>query len=136
MEYEELLKIVGEIGPYQMMVFFVTAVFVLETPCYNMGMVFLGAMPDHYCKIPALESMNISEDVLKNATIPFEGSQYSKCQMYQRNYTNWTTQDVIEAAMSDKQSLQIIPCTDGWNYDDSIYKSTIVTQVSVVIFSL
>jgi hypothetical protein len=130
MEYEELLKVVGEFGPFQLMVFVVTSIMVIQTACNNLGMVFLGAKPDHFCHIPALDHLNLTWDVLRNATIPHNGESYSKCEMYKRNYTDWTMLDVDEALLSNKDDLEKVACTNGWNYDDSIYKSSIVTQVN------
>ena len=130
MEYDELLTVVGDFGLYQLVIFLITSTLAFQTTCNNLGIVFLGASPDHFCKVPELESLNLTWDELKNATIPLEGESYSKCRMYQRNYTDWTVHDVTEALTSNKSSLETVDCTNGWNYDPSVYTSTIVTQVS------
>ena len=134
MEYDDLLLFIGEFGIFQRIIIILVSLVGIQASFANMSIVFLAAVPAHFCNIPSLSHLNLSEDVLKNLTIPIEKKDgeefYSKCQMYDRNYSSWTMSDVTEALSEGPGNTSKIDCPNGWIYDKSTYQSTIVTEVS------
>ena len=134
MEYDDLLVLIGEFGTYQRIIMILVSMVGIQAAFANMTIVFMGGYPDHYCKIPSLSHLNLAEDILKNLSIPTEIKDdeevYSSCKMYDRNYSSWTMDNVIEALSEGPGNTTKIDCTNGWIYDKSTYQSTIVTEVS------
>ena len=52
--------------------------------------------------------------------------------MYDVNFTGWTADDIKDRMRHPLQNLTKKDCQHGWVYDDSIYKSTLVTEVSLL----
>lgn len=132
MDYDELLKIIGEFGVYQAIVFLLASLASIQLVLNNMAVVFLVASPDHYCKVPQLDHLNLTEEVVKHLTIPYIRGSYDKCSMYNRNYTSWTLADVEAALSANSSNVTAVSCQYGWTYDTSIYQSTVVTDVSMI----
>jgi len=74
--------------------------------------VFSGGEPDHHCVVPSGQTLN--------ATIPLELKdkkwRYSQCSRY------------VNLSVSNETTS----CDDGWYYDDSVFKSTILSDVSSI----
>jgi len=72
---------------------------------FVLSYVFVAATPAHWCATPDLDpSLNLSFEVHQRLTLPpaVESgaggkAEYSSCTMYDRNYTGWTTEDVLAA---------------------------------------
>lgn len=105
---------------------------VANIPCCftYLSVAFVSATPDHWCRIPELED-HFSMDEIKNISIPMETrdgvEMYSNCLMYDYNYTQ-----VLNEGLPHNISVSQVPCKHGWNYDRSVYKSTLVTDMDVV----
>ena len=112
MELDEALVTLGDFGRYQTIIYILICSAGQITSVWHMlGISFLGAVPDHHCKVP--------EGRWLNESIPLEGDrdgamEYSSC----RQYVNFTN-------VGNDTST----CTDGWSYDDTYYGSTIVNEV-------
>lgn len=126
---------------------------------------FVSASPEHWCRIPELENLTnlMSSEEMKALSLPYsvksDGRRiYSKCHMYDVNYTeiidSWlryddlqnVTDDSITSTTSFRPSTSRSPpisnpdwpitkCRYGWNYDTRDYDSTLVTEVNLT-FSL
>ena len=94
-------------------------------------MVFLAAVPDHWCAVPALDNLALSQEQQKQLSIPVEEYDsdgqpvYSSCLMYERNYDTWTTPPPPTPGVN----YSTMACQDGWVYSEEIYTSTVVTDV-------
>ena len=88
------------------------------------GVVFLAAVPDHWCAVPELENSNLSYTQQKNVSIPSDDDGYSSCSMFKQNYNNWTSDQPRPSDSSPTET-----CQNGWVYDDSVYTRTVVTDV-------
>ncbi|XP_014663269.1 PREDICTED: solute carrier family 22 member 21-like isoform X2 [Priapulus caudatus] len=102
-------------------------------------MPFLGATPEHWCRVPELELL--PEHMQKNFSIPLEENNgdvtYSQCTMFvARDYSQL-------AALYRNGSLETVPasffsnveqakCQHGWLYDASFRSSTLVTEWDLV----
>ena len=133
--YDDLLKKIGEFGRYQILIFLgVICIVLIPSAFNNMGIVFLGASPDHWCQSPSAAHLNLSRADLLNLTVPVQvvdgEAGFSKCQRYDRNYSGWSPEQARQALEAGPGAdVTLTDCQDGWQYDTSQYKSTIVTQV-------
>ena len=85
MDYDDLLKLhVGEFGTYQrLMVIIFSLTFTLGA-LNNMSIVFLAAVPDHFCHSPSAAHLNLTWDKLLNLTAPPKDRH---CTQYAKNYS-------------------------------------------------
>ena len=92
------------------------------------------------CRVPGLEKLNITEEELRNVSIPREvkdgKSVWSSCLMYDVNYTGWTEDDVRGHTGYQRSQLNTTKCHAGWIYDSSIYKSSVVTEVKLISYTI
>ncbi|XP_078605268.1 organic cation transporter protein-like [Branchiostoma floridae x Branchiostoma japonicum] len=127
MEYEDVLRqYLGEFGRYQKLA---ALLIVLVGPSVGATMfaqAFLAATPAHHCRLYQNDSSAMyghpSERL--NLSVPMENVdgtwRYSSCLMY--NGTGGTSAG----------SNQTVRCHDGWEYDQSVYRSTVVTDYDLV----
>ena len=144
MEYDEILRNVGEFGCYQKKVVLLLCVIVFPTALQNLGYIFWGARPDHSCRVDQPRHLaNVSDDLWRNFTTPqllnADGQWvYAECEQYDVNLTSVVDdQDVLSVIASRQQSLddsdvRTLPCST-WEYDMSQFDSTIVTEVRVAL---
>ncbi|XP_004931685.2 beta-alanine transporter [Bombyx mori] len=137
MDFDAILEDVGPFGTYQKLVIYLVLLPAV-IPCgfHAYAQLFMAADVKHWCRVPELEHV-ADQDLVKNLSIPLELKngvlQYSSCTMYNLNYSEIVKsyQNLVDAA-ANKAPADIIPCTQGWIYDKSIYKSTIVTEWNLV----
>lgn len=116
---------------------------------HDSSQLFISGRPEHWCRVPELEPwIHDLPNVVKNLSIPRElhdrEIKFSECRMYQRNYTNilrifnntlprdlFTNKDKLQLLNNTVYGLSDdeIHCKNGWNYDRSIFQSTVVTEV-------
>jgi hypothetical protein len=139
MKYDDLFDYVGHMGRLQLTIF--AAMFVLNMFCMEfLNLIFVGGEMDHWCSIEALNDLPPQQQ--KYVAIPAASlidasddvETYSKCDMFN---VNWTAYNVDELSSwnrtewltnSANKSLELTRCA-AWNYDHSIYKSSIVSSV-------
>lgn len=158
MDFDELLKhFLGNFGRYQRFVVLLLWLVGSSVTLHNLSIVFMAAAPDHRCAVPELDALtNLSQETRLKYTIPkevLEGEErYSKCLMYNRNYTNITELEIIKeleienqisnrtdgnvtVAKSEKkenssETVETVHCTNGWVYDNYWYDQTIISEVN------
>lgn len=69
-KYDDALHDVGEFGRYQRFVFFFGNVISVGGCMLNLSYVFLAALPDHWCHVPALDQWNLTLDQIKQISLP------------------------------------------------------------------
>ena len=90
MEFDELLtKHLGEFGRYQKIIFFLVSLTAIGTAFTNLGIIFVAGVPSHWCSVSELEEHDLTEEQMKNLSIPLEKQdngeeEYSSCKMYDR----------------------------------------------------
>ncbi|XP_061103249.1 organic cation/carnitine transporter 2-like isoform X3 [Conger conger] len=133
-DYDEDTKFLGEWGPFQKRIMLLLCISVIPNGLSTFSIVFLADTPSHHCAIPP--NANISAE-WRNYSIPLEENKgvmrYGKCTRYKL--------DVIQR-LSDNGSVPGIDvnvseieqesCKNGWEYDRSIYISTIVSEWDLV----
>lgn len=60
-EFDDLLLSVGEFGPYQIILFFLTAPFGFYLAFIGYSQVFITLVPDHWCHIPQLAGLKLNQ---------------------------------------------------------------------------
>ncbi|CAK1585916.1 unnamed protein product [Parnassius mnemosyne] len=134
MDFDAILEDVGVFGKYQkLVIYFVLLPAVIPCGFHAYAQLFMAADVKHWCRVPELDQIN-DLDIVKNLSIPLEVKndvlQYSKCRLYDLNYSyiasNYPNLEEIE------ETTDTIPCNNGWTYDKSVYKSTVVTEWNLV----
>ena len=131
MEYEEILKSVGEFGIYQKVILVMLAVYAglqgVNTNMWN----FLSPHQPHWCHIEQLQ--NFTEDQQKYIAIPYKkGSttEYEQCKMF--NLT-WSSYSQVEYESWNRSVMTAGGDTLGcrkWFYDYTTLGETIRSEVS------
>ncbi|KAG5340262.1 OCT1 protein, partial [Acromyrmex heyeri] len=94
-DFDEVLLHVGEKGRYQNIMYYLLCIpATLPAAFLAFSQVFVSASPEHWCRIPELENMTnlMSLEERKALSLPYtvksDGRRvYSKCHMYDMNYT-------------------------------------------------
>ncbi|XP_044258054.1 beta-alanine transporter isoform X1 [Tribolium madens] len=112
--FDEVMLQVGYSGKFQKIYNYTfNLVFVFVATMASFNTIISLSTPEHWCKVPGREA-NMSLDLWKNLTIPRTNSsesEFSQCSMFNK---------------SDGSS--VIDCLHGWEYDQTYYTQTIVSQ--------
>ena len=129
--YDDLLvHHVGEFSRYQKYIYFGVCIIAIAAAFNNMGIVFIAGTPEHWCHIPELDHLNLTDHSLRNLTIPKnDEGVYESCWMYDRNYTSWGEEDVRKCMEKGCSQNSTVYCPSGWTYSTEEYTSTVVSQV-------
>ena len=134
MEFDDILvRHVGSIGKYQILFyFFVTSVSIQLALCI-FDFAFIADTPDFWCHVPELQTYNFTQEQIEFFVSPLdEHAQCDACLLYVRDYANVSESEIEEFLATNGSSaseLVVTDCTD-WQFDDSMYTSTVVTEVS------
>lgn len=124
MEFEDILQHIGGYGKFQKKL---TIVFLAPTyiilPWFWLNKIFMVSVPQHWCNVPELEWSNLSIEAKRNLISPRNDSS---CSMYNVNYTDLLSKGFLKVP----NDSEIIPCSAGWQYDNTYYEHTSATKVS------
>lgn len=134
MIFDDLLKILGELGRFQKIRLFLICLFGTVCAFHAMNMVFVGAKPKFDCEVSPINMSNvIYGNTTENDIHKFLRSP-GKCEIYDQNVT-------LGLLLSGVHSLQSIKVNNAsiikrecksWVYSRDVYGPTIVTQVNGV----
>lgn len=136
MEYDDLFEYVGHMGRLQLIIY--AALFLLNVFCMEfVNVIFVGGEMGHWCSIEALADLPpyqqkyvaIPGASLNDASEDVES--FSSCQMFDANWTQYSDDELKSwnrTSWITNKSLELRRCT-AWNYDRSVYKSSIVSSV-------
>lgn len=128
MDFDDLLPHVGEFGAYQRILFVLMIPFAFFVAWVYFSQIFITLVPEeHWCRVPELENLTVEERIA--LAIPVDGDGYSKCTMYDVNYT-----EVILNGIRDADpSWPTKDCSHGWefNFTDIPYE-TVATELGWV----
>ena len=128
MKFESILSEINGFGKFQIMIVLIQCVSRITLPAHFLLNIFIAAMPSHHCAIDDW----FKEDVPRNLTlaqklivsIPAEADGTpSCCVMYSEPQFN------LLFNSSNTTDLRTKPCQNGWAFDNSTFKSTLVTEV-------
>ncbi|CAH1252185.1 SLC22A3 [Branchiostoma lanceolatum] len=138
--YDLALKYLGGFGPWQKRIFFLLCLPIGINYLPLFAIVFIAYEPDFHCRVPeaSFSGLNATPAELLNVTIPWElrdGEwKRSQCKRFSYNLPNGalyaTYRDFVEA--HPVASRTQIKCDQGYEYDTSEYKSTIVADWDLV----
>ncbi|XP_075068277.1 solute carrier family 22 member 13-like [Mixophyes fleayi] len=127
-DFGEILKNVGEFGRFQKTLVFILCFLSFFNAFHMFGQVFMGISVPHHCNTDWIleKGPNLTEEVQLNLTIPRnEYGSYEQCLMYAP--VDW---DIESIQRSGLNSTSV--CQNGWVYDTSQQKSTLVTEFNLV----
>ena len=85
MDYDDLLKLhVGEFGTYQKLMVVVLTLTCIPSALNSMSIVFLAAVPDHFCHSPSAAHLNLTWEELLNLTA---SPKDHHCKQYDNDYS-------------------------------------------------
>uniref|UniRef100_A0A665T902 Solute carrier family 22 member 7-like n=1 Tax=Echeneis naucrates TaxID=173247 RepID=A0A665T902_ECHNA len=131
MKFEEILSETGGFGKFQIKLFLIQFLSRITVPCHFLLNIFMAAVPDHHCNISSLDDggifRNLTLEQKMAVGIPVEqDGSLSSCQMFsQPNYPNLS-------GWKSRNDTPVVGCQTGWVYDNSIFKSTLVTEWDLV----
>ncbi|CAH1776009.1 unnamed protein product [Owenia fusiformis] len=152
-DFDQILRQIGGMGRYQIAMYFLIGLVGIPTGMHNLVSVFIAAVPQHHCVTPSLHN-NFSRTDILNAFIPYENidgeNQRSKCKIAnwpllltgtegnssdpERKLTEYVRERIHINGSSRNTSgsdIEEIYCT-SWEYDKSVYTSTIVSEFDLV----
>lgn len=136
MAFPELLDRVGGLGRFQLFQTVALVTPILWVTTQNMLENFSAAVPHHRCWVPLLDNSTsqaslpggLGPDVLLAVSIP-PGPDQQPHQCLRFRQPKWQLIDPNATATNWSDS-DTEPCKDGWVYDHSTFRSTIVTTVT------
>ncbi|XP_068456355.1 organic cation/carnitine transporter 2-like [Clinocottus analis] len=135
-DYEAATAFLGEWGRFQREVFFLLCLTVVPNGFTGMAIVFVGDTPPHACLIPA--HLNLTA-AWRNSSIPLEEESRggalvrSACSRYNlRDVKGFSDRGLLPGVDVDLSNVSTESCVDGWEYDRSVYVSTIITEWDLV----
>uniref|UniRef100_A0A8C9XI46 Solute carrier family 22 member 21 n=1 Tax=Sander lucioperca TaxID=283035 RepID=A0A8C9XI46_SANLU len=124
-DYEDATAFLGEWGRFQQQVFFLLCLSIVPNGFMGMSIVFVADTPPHRCLIPA--NVNLTA-AWRNSSIPLEEESHSDA-LVPSKCARYKLEDVL--SFSDRGLLPE-SCLDGWEYDQSMYISTIISEWDLV----
>uniref|UniRef100_A0A3B5LAL8 Major facilitator superfamily (MFS) profile domain-containing protein n=1 Tax=Xiphophorus couchianus TaxID=32473 RepID=A0A3B5LAL8_9TELE len=136
-DYEAATSFLGEWGPFQQRTFFLLCLSFIPNGLTALSVVFLAGTPDHRCALPA--HLNLSA-AWRNSSIPLEEDATrdgalvpSKCSRYKVEYLlNYSERGFLPGLDVNLSNVPKESCLDGWEFDHSVYTSTIVSEWNLV----
>uniref|UniRef100_A0A087XXS4 Solute carrier family 22 member 21 n=1 Tax=Poecilia formosa TaxID=48698 RepID=A0A087XXS4_POEFO len=136
-DYDAATAFLGEWGPFQRRVVFLLCLSFIPNGLTALSVVFLADTPDHRCALPA--HLNLSA-AWRNSSIPLEEDANrdgalvpSKCSRYKvENLLNYSERGLLPGADVNLSNVPKEGCLDGWEFDHSVYTSTIVSEWDLV----
>uniref|UniRef100_T1JCC0 Major facilitator superfamily (MFS) profile domain-containing protein n=1 Tax=Strigamia maritima TaxID=126957 RepID=T1JCC0_STRMM len=137
-DFEYLLSKAGALGPWQIRLFLFIGLNGFFMAFQHLGSVFLADTPDHWCRLPpaayaSASRANLTLEQTKYIGIPLETwrgkERLSQCTYYQYNFSsfNLSFDDFSLYNRSEPTNY----CNE-WQFDNSQYISTIVTEWNLV----
>ncbi|XP_069500859.1 solute carrier family 22 member 6-like [Ambystoma mexicanum] len=138
MAFGDLLEKVGSMGLFQVVSVFFLSIPVLFIASHNLVQNFSAAVPEHHCQINVqvngtaengTQPLDIA-DILKLSIPVDDDLKLERCRRFSE--TQWQLLGSNASLAAATVDAATEPCNDGWLFDDSIFKSTIVTEWDLV----
>uniref|UniRef100_A0ABM5F380 Solute carrier family 22 member 6-B-like n=1 Tax=Pogona vitticeps TaxID=103695 RepID=A0ABM5F380_9SAUR len=123
LSFGDLLEKVGSMGPFQLFSVILVSLPVLLLASHNLVQNFSAATPEHQCRLlPPPSNASQNGHLLQPL---HQNIQPDSCQ---RVVLHWS----LDPNRSLDREMETKPCLDGWQYDNSTFISTIVTEWDLV----
>ena len=128
MDFDELLPYVGEFGLYQKILFILMIPFASFVAWVYFSQIFITLIPaEHWCWVPELANLTVDERLA--LAIPIGHDGYSRCSMYDVNYT----QILLNESHVPKSSWPTKACQHGWEFNyTTVPYATVATELGWV----
>ncbi|OCT73833.1 solute carrier family 22 member 13 [Xenopus laevis] len=127
-DFADFLKNVGEFGRFQKVLVVMVSCLSFLNAFHVLSQVLMEISVPHHCNTSWILQINpnLSQEARLNYTLP-RNSQglYEQCIMY--TPVEWDMESIEKYGLNDTG-----PCQDGWEYDTSEQKSTLVTEFDLV----
>jgi len=142
--FEDILKLVGDEGRWQITVFLFTWIEGILIGFHHLSSSFLGASMDSWCntgKIKELENMGWTPEQRKNFSIPYdsEAKEFAKCEMYDLSGMSINSNFDVAYAKRNVDTMTKVACAstglpliDQFEFDRTEGISSIVTDWTLV----
>ncbi|XP_047463094.1 solute carrier family 22 member 5-like [Mugil cephalus] len=136
-DYDTATAFLGEWGRFQQQVSFLLCLTTIPNGFAALAIVFLADTPSHRCLIPT--HLNLTA-AWRNSSIPLEEDWShggalapSKCSRYKlTDVQSFSERGLLPGVDVNLSSVPKESCVDGWEYDSSVYVSTIVSEWDLV----
>ncbi|XP_031758841.1 solute carrier family 22 member 7-like [Xenopus tropicalis] len=129
MRFEGLLAEVGGFGKFQISILLITCLPRVILPLHFLLHIFISAAPSHHCATPSAGKLgNWSQWKSLLLYIPQEpDGSLSSCRRYSHPQLH-----LLPNSSVGPPNRSTEPCEEGWEYDQSVFSSTTVTQWDLV----
>ncbi|XP_075441170.1 solute carrier family 22 member 7-like [Ascaphus truei] len=130
MRFEDVLLEVGVFGKFQILSLLILCLPRVILPLHFLLHIFISAVPPHHCAIPTLgQPENLSQEEHLLVYIPREADgTFSSCKMYSKPQLHL----LLNSSQGAANGSRVQSCEQGWDYDNSTFTSTTVTQWDLV----
>ncbi|XP_040184571.1 solute carrier family 22 member 20-like [Rana temporaria] len=133
MAFADLLDRLGGVGTFQIVHSIFLAFPVLMVATHNFLQNFTAAFPAHHCEpkpgINGTDGLTYQEFL--RITVPTDQKgQPEKCRRFTEPQWSFLHPN---ATMANITGIETESCVDGWVYDRSVIRSSIITEVSTII---
>eukprot|EP00057_Strongylocentrotus_purpuratus_P028000 XP_011682474.1 PREDICTED: organic cation transporter protein [Strongylocentrotus purpuratus] len=141
MKFDAILGEIGEFGLYQKLVYYALCINGATVACHMLAQVFLAGHMSHSCKVSAWDNEDCSRwdytaeqcmEAKHNASVPFN---YTKEDNMFQCYKYGIVDELDFHPGLDPENYNntdLIRCNQGWVYDKSQYKSSIISEFDLV----
>lgn len=130
MKFDSILSEINGFGKFQIRLVLIQMLSRITLPCHFLLNNFMAAVPSHHCNITALDDggvfFNLTQEQKLAVGVPAEqDGTPSSCQMFSKPQYQHLT------GLNSSDNTVIVQCQNGWVYDNSTFKSTLATEVSI-----
>ncbi|XP_035515646.1 uncharacterized protein LOC118326710 [Morone saxatilis] len=131
MKFENILAEVNGFGKFQLRTMLLMVIARVTLPFHFLLNNFIAVIPSHHCDVSSLDdgvvfrNLSLAERLIVSIPSQEDGTPNS-CQMFAE------TQYHLLVNSSNVTDLLTVPCQNGWVYDNTDFKSTVVTEWDLV----
>ena len=131
MKFDHILDTyVGSCGRYQKLLILLLSIPSIFSALYAFEVIFSAGHMEHWCKVPQPQegpAANLTQEEWLNLTVPWVEAdghwERSQCQVYTSNVS------YVYENVSMSNGTQTMSTCSSYEYDTSVFKSTIVSEV-------
>ncbi|XP_068445342.1 solute carrier family 22 member 7-like [Clinocottus analis] len=131
MKFDHILSEIDGFGKFQIKLILIQIIGRISLPCHFLLNNFMAAVPSHHCNLIAPDDGgifgNLTQEQKLSVGVPaVQDGTPSSCQMF------LMPQYQHLSGLNRSEDAVIVQCQNGWVYDNSTFKSTLVTEWDLV----